>query len=130
MTLTDLLHELEKAEGPSRGLDIALWREFREKPVIEAAGAKTTSTKGRNYWGAPHYTSSIDAAVALLLQAFPETGNGRDFRLFLERQPNSGLWTAVLRRHGSGVEHESCKRTGGLSLCTAIVRAKLEETNG
>ena len=65
MTLSSLIERLEKAEGASRELDVA---------VAEASGWQRRESAHGVYWIAPHgefdvvppYTSSIDAALTFV----------------------------------------------------------------
>lgn len=120
MTLKDLLHELEKAKGPSRQLD----KRLAQLVAIDAIEGWRIDPYGCT--DKPYFTQSIDAAVALCEQALPG---------LLCEVCNIGyatIWSvsphpANRAQNGSYWEPRA---TPALALCTAIVKAKMEEANG
>ena len=115
MTLEECLEQLERADTPCAALDHV---------VCDALGVDEVDTPDDE--NCLPVTRSLDSAVGLVLQILPETSNGSEFHLMLERQINSGLLTATLSREDDNTEYTGVSRDHpALALCTALVRAKL-----
>lgn len=104
--LRALLERLEKAEGPSRGLDMDLGNTLGE-PMI------------------PRYSASLDAAVALCARVHP---TGLWSVLVFQHEPSTVYLAEV---DGlclwEGQDFDGKASTPALALCIAVVKAKLAE---
>lgn len=112
--MTDLLTRLENAKEGSRELDWAI-----RDQVCADAGEISSHI-------APHYTTSLDAALTLVPEGGEENGEG--WRIGIERGPGrETYWTAWLRRHASDetIEATAIYKAGpALALCIAALRAR------
>ena len=130
MELAELIAQLEKATGPSRELDEAVCRFLGTFPEITNTGydwhrskidgqiwraANVDGTRSEN-WTAPAYTSSIDAALALV----PEKCQ------FVNLTHFSDGWYASVGKHSvDGIRHEGNQiSTPALALCIAALKAR------
>jgi hypothetical protein len=103
MTLSELREALEKADGPSRELDLAVRELLRSRPCDD-------------FFSAPHYTSSLDAALSLVEHVLPgwdwETGSNVEYTM-LSPPVGARRGKAAL---GSGA-------TPAIGVLSALVRA-------
>ena len=118
MTLSSLLERLEKAEGASRELDVA---------VAEASGWQRRESAHGVYWIAPHgefdvvppYTSSIDAALTLVPDTYEwEIGGGNpnfDNPAWCDICPREQPYLAELEFFAEGVN-------SAIAICIAAIR--------
>lgn len=137
--LEELIAELEKADGPNRDLDWRIaeifdipdaWPETASWPPF-MAGSKFDKD-------IPLFTSSLDAAVALVERVLP----GAQISLFVGHltaaKDGSGSRAQVMRGKGpkcpdTGIRwpklHGECFHapTPALALCIAVLRAKLAQ---
>lgn len=102
MTLQDLIERLEKATGPDRDLDFAMFEAFVERVLCATCG----------YLDRPYYTSSIDAALTLVPERMGwqvnASHNGESFYAF-----------AFV---GRGSYEEAA--TPAIALCIAALKAR------
>ncbi len=117
MTLKDLLHELEKAEGPRFKLNYGLFAMANSLPVPFTQEMTQAAADA-----IPLYTSSIDAAVALCGAVHPTLRI--ELRLYCEVS-TAQLYTGLPGQYLNAYQH----RTPALALCTAICRAAMEIEN-
>ncbi len=116
MELKELLERLEKAKGPDRELDKALIQYDNRDDIGVCWCPGVCKIPGKVCVAIPLYTSSIDAAVALVEQVLP----GWDYGM------GSKGWGRVFNQERLVTE---CKRTIPLALCTALVKAKMAMEN-
>lgn len=108
MTLRDLLERVERATGPDRELDRAIWK---------ACGIDYRQSVTQPV------TSSVDAALTLIGRVLP------GWRVLLDsdndRRP---LWSARAKRNGQSwdaIGHLA--PTPALALCAALIAAMIEQ---
>jgi hypothetical protein len=124
---SELIDRLEKAEGPKRDLDEAIFIYLGKAP--EVGGDYGWKRTGAGYWSqpidsegrqhktiiAPNYTSSVDAALTLV----PE---GRDITMQIYNEADglsADAWVAgTARQH-----HKSLV----IALCIAALKARAQE---
>jgi hypothetical protein len=147
MTIRELAERLEKASGPDRVLDgdlalaFGLPQEFFNQFAADIDGIpfKTTGFDnvdgpdcyhapiwggGGRRWEAPTYTSSIDAAVALIEKALPEWQGDLD----ICRPMTNGLYGARLFGPADQwqiVNFAGEAKTPAVALCLVLVKAIL-----
>lgn len=107
MTLLNLADRCERAVGPDRGLDAAIWYAYVEKP--QPGDKRDKDMIGR--W--PAYTASIDAAMTLI----------GDDCWKVEDHPLAGPCAVV-------GEQEGYAATPALALCAASLRSRQEKQDG
>ncbi len=116
--MSGLVEKLEAAEVGSRVFD-RLIGDATESPM-----GWSGDVVGLGY---PHFTTSLDAALALARHVRPEVSPGVSRNVF------HGYWSAWLHQNADGACHlvgEACTApTPALALCIAICRAlNLNET--
>jgi hypothetical protein len=140
--LSALRERVEKAEGPDRELDAVIWL-----ALIPGVTRRTTHVahwqkpydidETRDETGrlinVPHYTASIDAAVALIERKLPGCGWS------ITRYENPNIWTPATTyiadvtlpgKIGDGAMFDACSNaTPALALIAALLNA-LENANG
>jgi hypothetical protein len=125
--MTPLLTALQSAERGSRELDSAIVEAFDLAPLgsTRMSGVEhgTWATGAYTTWVAPHYTTSIDAALALVERVCPDLR----VRLDLDERPRAFLY----ERGGYTIgamrgewKHYADAPTPPLALVIALVRAK------
>lgn len=107
----DLITRLERADGPDRELDAAIWCAMRGADF----DLYSQVVPNFNEWQALRYTASIDAALTLV----PE---GYDWAIF---HTNGGL--TIHAWCGDRIDHFG--DTPALALCIAALRAQQKDTN-
>lgn len=120
MTLVELLKRLEGAEGPDMKLahDIALALGAEKKWFDVGDGDEEWWLEWPDGKRVKNFTASIDAAVKLVEQVLP----GKKWAY-----PESG-WVRVIDEQGRTLGATEPKQDHiALALCTALIRAKLEE---
>lgn len=131
-TLQDLLERVEKAEGPDREIDVALW--LHTTPGATRRGTHVKHAHSDAEWDVdetrdatgylvvvPAYTASLDAALALVERKLP----GWTWRL---DSPDSASEPAFARL--SGPEWRSgagWAKTPALALLAALLRALIAQ---
>ena len=120
MTLRDLLERVERSTGPDRELDAHI--------AIKAAGMTPTAVYGHELLGNLHtapsrfpaYTSSVDAALALIGRVLP----GAEGFVEFGKRP-----VAVLFIDGDDGQTSTVGRapTPALALCAALLAAMIEQ---
>lgn len=98
MTLAEIRDMLDAATGPSREIDGSIARAFKLFPEYcldgpELCGDAAAWAGGGEWWIAPRYSSSIDAALALVARLLPgwETCNASQGRL-LGHKTSTWYW--------------------------------------
>jgi hypothetical protein len=119
--MTDLIKRLEEAEAGSRELDCDLAEMLGEVPVdaFRMHGVMTGryGTGPYSAWTAPNYTTSVDAALALVERVLP------GWCWMIERHKN-GTVTAGLHEWNAYREADQLTaNTPALALCAAILKA-------
>lgn len=75
MTIDELIKRIEASTGPDREIDAALWSLWDSRPLEECCGDgaiyKRCPDDPIAFDAPPDYTSSLDAAVALVERLFP-----------------------------------------------------------
>lgn len=71
--MRDLIAKIEKLDGPDREVD----REIEHKMVFPNEAPHNFAISIRDEWDVPHYTASLDAAVALVERVLPDTDDRR-----------------------------------------------------
>lgn len=125
MTSPDLIERLEKAEGGSRELDVAIccavhdgpdWAKEAYFPLKGGIGLYTNG-KGGPGLTAPCYTTSLDAALALAERVLPDA----------RAQINTGTgWVRLLTadgRYDYGFFASARAATPALAMCIALLKA-------
>jgi hypothetical protein len=142
--IEELIAALETADGPSRELDAQIWLLFTEgatrrtQHVVSATGAwapydidETRDSTGRLIIG-PAYTSSIDAAVALVGRALPDWRIENLCEWDAEILRDQGPWMCdLVQRRLEFFDRQSAKcshaPTAALALIIALLKAKLSQ---
>jgi hypothetical protein len=115
-----LLERLEAAERGSRKLDAEIAR-LRGVPPVDI-----------NLDRAPHYTTSLDAALSLVE---PPAYLGSIIRAYSVNDPDTAWITVLVGPEGGGVplgnwhdgRIEACGATPELSCCSAALRARASQ---
>ena len=132
--MTDLIHRLEAAEGPSRELDVEIGM------LVEGVPCERMSQYLTRYWAyrewreetkgdkilihdrmaitAPYYTASLDAAVSLVPEGtYCKMQIGRD-------RKHNWVWVESVT-----CETVACHATPALALCIAALKAREAEND-
>ena len=132
-----LIERLEAAETGSRELDGDIAEMVQPDELQHCQAAHLNTLKrfshwparwGRSVpthfdWDAPHYTTSIDAALTLV----PEGWNGKvEFGVPVEDKQEAELWN--YKFYPDGREVFGSGNTSALALCIAALKAR-EQTN-
>jgi hypothetical protein len=128
--LVDLEYRLSKEIVPNRALDEKLTiLGYKEKTPIDEYPHLVAWKTGDKVWSteAPHMTSSLDAAVALVDRLLP----GVYWSLATPTMYNSfrtrvRVYQAVVGTHGK-IARDAVAYNPALALCLALVRSLLEE---
>lgn len=107
MTLRDLLERVERATGPDRELDRAIWK---------ACGIDYRQSVTQPI------TESVDAALALIGRVLPE------WWWTVGQSAPTGFASATVARKGGTVRSVSAP-TPALALCAALLAALIEQEN-
>ena len=123
--MTDLIARLEAAEAGSRELDSRIVYALDLAPHgfwrIPGVEHGTWAAAGNTTWVAPHYSTSLDAAMALAERVLPGWEGEIDFgrRGFACLHPE--------QPYPAHLEYNAEASTPALALCAAILRASEQE---
>jgi len=116
----ELIAAVEAATEGSRELDARIWHTIpREPPDCSAIMARVFALilAGEDDAECPHYTTSLDAALTLVLEQF-------DWSILHLRNGNRGA-EAVVFTIGMDIDHIEVEgATPALALCAAALRAR------
>lgn len=114
--MSGLIERIEAAGEGSRKIDGDIAVDVKSVPpfVSHRDSPEWASwSGGRDYWDAPHYTTSVDAALTLVPEGFDWTLG----------HTNGGL-TIHAEVGGRGDEYMRFGATPALALCAAALRAR------
>ena len=135
-TLHELAAMLDAATGPSREIDGSIARAFKLFPAHcldgpEFCGDAAAWAGGGEWWIAPRYSSSIDAALALVERMLPGaiTVHAQQWKHPAAERPES--WTWELSNYPRGRTTATYSPTAPLAILKALVAALIaqEKTN-
>lgn len=114
-----LITSLEQAGEGSRGLDARIEKAVGLAVALDGAG-RATDAVGTRY-RVPHYTTSLDCALALAERlGWPFWSGGKG---------TENAWAHLYDRHPDqdGPTHNAKAATPALALCIAILKAKTND---
>lgn len=126
--LAELIARLEKATGPDRKIDVAIWellanpdkyRRASHWPRYSDWESKSSSGAWEPFYpslNALHYTASIDAALTLV----PEPWRLQD----IWQSDDGKSWHAGVRIPGLEVGSDEACATPAIALCIAALKAR------
>lgn len=126
--MKDLIERLEKATGPSRELDGALFEIATGKsPYFNTVPYRAGGAPQRKMMSVPAYTESIDAALTLVPEGWTVANIGQN--------DSKGWWAELRRGFQTSYDRVELSNIGlrelgpAIALCSAALRARADAAN-